>query len=126
MPSSEWVQLQNRQQTNPPDSNREPNTVRNHHNNYDRSHRHHYHHQEVEQQLMTPSGATRSRTLVQLVAQGGLRRGRELSSDAVESGASILKRGAVVESDHESWAVQTPDLRVHLILPKKGGESEGW
>ena len=55
-----------------------------------------------------------------------LRRGRELSSDAVESGASILKRGAVVESDHESWAVQTPDLRVHLILPKKGGESEGW
>lgn len=55
-----------------------------------------------------------------------LRCGRELSSKPVESGPGILKRGAIVESDHESWAIQTPDLRLHVILPKAGGEAEGW
>lgn len=56
----------------------------------------------------------------------GIRTGREVDSALVSNGAATLKKGTIVESDHESWAIKTPDLRVHLIILMKGGEAEGW
>ena len=55
-----------------------------------------------------------------------IRNGREIDTELVSNGPSSLKRGAIVESDHESWAIKSPDLRVHLILLMRGGEAEGW
>lgn len=80
--------------------------------------------QEVEQQLMAPSGTTRSRTLVQLVAQGGLRRGRELLGWTQRHNDDMLLMSGYMWDDIAAAAVP---LRMSLVFGMVGAEEErGW